>query len=124
MRVRLYMDEDAMSRGLVKALRTRGADVVAASDVGMTHKSDVEHLEYAAEHGLVVYTFNTGDFMALHTSYMQEGRSHAGIVFGDQQRHSIGEQMRRLLALIAVRSAEEMKDQVEFLSVWGDADKS
>lgn len=71
------MDEDAMSRGLVKALRTRGADVVAASDVGMTHKSDAEHLEYAAEHGLVVYTFNTIDFTTLHTNYLQEGRPHA-----------------------------------------------
>lgn len=118
MRVRFYIDEDAMSRGLVKALRTRGADVVVASDAGMTHKSDEEHQEYAAEQGLVVYTFNTKDFMALHTSYLQEGRSHAGIILGDQQRYSIGEQMRRLLTLSAVLSAEEMRDQVVFLSAW------
>jgi hypothetical protein len=35
-------------------------------------------------------------------------RPQAGIVFGDQQRFSVGEQMRRLLRSIALRSAEEM----------------
>lgn len=118
-RVRLYLDEDAMSRGLVKALRTRGADVVAASDVDMSHMPDEQHLEYAAKQGLVLYSFNTKDYMVLHTKYMEQGRSHAGIVLGDQGRYSIGEQMRHLLALISARSAETMRDQVEFLSAWG-----
>jgi hypothetical protein len=30
----------------------------------------------------------------------------------------VGEQMRRLLKLIATKSAEEMKDKIEFLSAW------
>lgn len=36
-----------------------------------------------------------------------------------RQRYSVGEQARRLLKLIATNSAEEMRNQVEFVSVWG-----
>jgi hypothetical protein len=41
------------------------------------------------------------------------------IILG-QQNYSIGEQMRRLLRLISTKSAEEMRNQVEFLSAWGE----
>ncbi len=36
-----------------------------------------------------------------------------------QQRYSIGEQMRRLLKLVAARSAEGMRNRVGFLNAWG-----
>jgi hypothetical protein len=35
-----------------------------------------------------------------------------------QQQFSIGEKLRRLLALMAAVSADEMIDRVEFLSDW------
>jgi hypothetical protein len=80
-------------------------------------RDDVEHLDYAASHGHVLYSRNGGDFYRLHTEYLTEGRSHAGIVVG---RHgfSIGDPLRGLLRLIARRSAEEMANQIEFLSAW------
>jgi hypothetical protein len=59
-----------------------------------------------------------GDFMHLHGEYMSAGRMHAGIIFGDQQRFSVGEQMRRLLRILALRSDEEMQNGYEFLSAW------
>jgi hypothetical protein len=37
-----------------------------------------------------------------------------------QQHYSVGEQMRRLLKLIATRPAEEIRDKIEFLDDWGD----
>lgn len=42
----------------------------------------------------------------------------AGIILANQQQYSVGEQMRRILRLIAAKSAEEMRDWVEFLSAW------
>ena len=51
-------------------------------------------------------------------SILAQGKSHAGIILARQQHYSVGEQMRRLLKLIATKSAEEMKNQVEFLSAW------
>jgi hypothetical protein len=34
-KIRLYLDEDSMSRSLVRALRSRGVDVMTALDAGM-----------------------------------------------------------------------------------------
>src|SRR5258706_4830433 len=118
MQIRLYLDEDAMDSDLVRALRLRGVDVTTALDAGLTNSADEEQLEYAAQLGRTLYTFNVRDFMTLYTSWMAAGKQHAGIIFGHQQRYSVGEQMRRLVRLIQMRSAESMRDKVEFLSVW------
>src|SRR5215207_11721369 len=99
------MDDD-----LVQALRLRGADLQTALEAGLVGRPDEEHLAHSAEAGRVLYTFNVGDFMHLHGGYMSAGREHAGIIFGDQQRFSVGEQMRRLLRILALRSAEEMSN--------------
>ena len=48
--------------------------------------------------------------MHLHGEYMPAGRAHADIIFGDRQRFSVGEQMRRLLRILVFRSAEEMQN--------------
>ena len=119
MTIRLYIDEDAMDKDLVQALRARVVDVITALEAGMIERKDEEHLDYATVQGRVLYSFNVGDFNRLHTVYLTAGKSHAGIVLARQQRYSVGEQMRRLLRLIAARSAEEMRNQVEFLTAWG-----
>lgn len=118
MTIRLYLDEDAMDQDLVRALRIRALDVITALDSGMIERTDRDHLEYATTHGRVLYSFNVGDFYRLHTEYLPEGKSHAGIILAPQQRYSVGSQMRGLLKLIAARSAEEMRNQVEFLGPW------
>ena len=119
MKIRLYLDEDSTRRALVRALHTRGVDVITARDAGMIERRDEEQLEYAAAHGRVLYSFNVGDFWRLHSAFLMQGKSHAGIVLARQQHYSVGEQMRRLLKLVATKSAEEMTNQVEFLSTWG-----
>ena len=118
MTTRLYLDEDSMRRALVIALRARGVDVLTALEAGMIERSDEEHLDYATAQGRVLYSFNVVDFYRLHTAYMTQGKSHAGIILARQQRYSVGEQMRRLLRFIATKSAEQMKNQVGFLSSW------
>lgn len=85
----------------------------------MIEREDREQLEYATVQGRVLYSFNVADFYHLHTIFLTQGRSHTGIILAQQQHYSVGEQMRRLLKLIASRSAEDMKNQVEFLSAWG-----
>jgi predicted nuclease of predicted toxin-antitoxin system len=119
MMIRLYFDEDSMRRSLVRALRARGVDVITALEAGMIEREDAEHLDYATEQGRVLCTFNVGDFYRLHSEYVAQGKPHAGIILMRQQYYSVGEQMRRLLKLMASKSAEEMKDWVEFLSAWG-----
>jgi hypothetical protein len=119
MKISLYLDEDSSAQSLAKALRTRGVTVVTTLDVGMATRDDDEQLDWATAQGYVLCSFNKRDFFRLHTEYLMQGRSHAGIILTQQQQFSIGEQLRRLLNLINAKSAEEMKDQVEFLSAWG-----
>ena len=119
MKIRLYMDEDSMCEALVKALRTRGVDVVTASDERMIHRDDADHLDYATKQGRVLVTRNIQDFYELHTIYLTEGKHHAGIILVPQQRYTVGEEMRRLLKIIAAKPAEAMQNHVEFLNAWG-----
>jgi len=133
MELRLYLDEDSMDQRLVRALRARGMDVETALgakpsemaateyswgalDADMVARSDEEHLAYAAVSDRVLHTFNVADFYELHGQFVEEGREHAGIVLGTQQRYTVGERMRKLLRLRAERTAEEMQNRVLFLA--------
>ncbi|GAG18695.1 unnamed protein product [marine sediment metagenome] len=102
----------------MQTLRARNVDVITALDAGMIEREDAEHLDYATEQGCVLCTFNVGDFYRLHSDYLALGRPHAGIILMRQRYYSVGEQMRRLLRLMASKSADEMKNWVEFLSAW------
>lgn len=115
----LYIDEDALMTALIRALRSRGIDVVTANEIGLDGYPDDQHLEYATSQERVLYSCNVGDFSALHTIYLTTGLSHAGIILVQQQRYSIGEQVRRLLNLMEAAEAEDMRDQRVFLSDWG-----
>ncbi len=115
---KLYIDEDSGDRSLVQALQARGVDVVTASEVGMIEWADNEHLSYATSQDRVLYSFNRGDFLRLHSQYLAEGREHAGILLARQQHYSVGEQMRRVLKVMALKSAADMHNCVEFLSAW------
>jgi len=107
------MDED-----FVQALRSRNVDVLTVADVGMLHRSDEEQINWARQNGRVVFSFNTRDFYRLHTTIIEQGLSHAGIILAPQQRYGIGDLMRGVLKLINTNSSEEMQGQLEFLSNW------
>jgi hypothetical protein len=107
------MDED-----FVQALRSRNVDVLTVADVVMLHRSDEEQIDWARQNGRVVFSFNTRDFYRLHTTIIEQGLSHAGIILAPQQRYGIGDLMRGVLKLINTKSSEEMQGQLEFLSNW------
>lgn len=117
--ISLYLDEDTMDSDLLTALRLRNVDVLSTGEAQMLSRSDEEQLKWALENQRVVYSFNIRDFYRIHTNWVEEGRNHSGIILGFQS-YSIGQQMRRLLRIIASKSAEDMKNQVEFLSAWGE----
>jgi hypothetical protein len=112
--IRLYLDEDTMDKALVSALRARGVDLLTAHEAEMIERQDADHLAFAAREGRVLYSFNVADYCRLQA----QGRSHAGLILAQQQRYPVGEQMRRLLRLVAAKSAEQMHNHIEFLSAW------
>ena len=118
MTIRLYLDEDTSDTALVRALRARGVDVEPAKEAGMTKRGDQEHLEYATAQGRALVSFNRGDYCRLHTDWLTQGKSHAGIILATQQRHTIGERVRRLLNLATALSAQDMQNRLEFLTNW------
>ena len=118
MKLSLYLDEDLRSLGLYLALQNCGVDVVTALEAGLMGQDDERQLNWATEQGRVLCSFNRGDFFRLHTAYLSQGRTHAGIILIKQQQYSIGELTRRLLNLSAAKSAAEMCGQIEFLSAW------
>lgn len=115
--IRLLIDEDAMDHRFVGALRARGVDVTTAGELSTTGFSDEEQLILATQQQRVFYTFNVGDFCQLHSFYMTEKISHSGIIISSQD-YSIGEQMRRVLKLMANKSAKDMENQLVFLSAY------
>ena len=114
--VQLYLDEDTINRRLIRALRSRDIDVVTAHEAGLIAVPDQEHLEYASSMGRAVFTFNTRDFVELHTQYVSATKYHAGVIVSDQTH--IGVILRRLLKLCNTRSASDMQNWLEYLSNW------
>jgi hypothetical protein len=117
-KILLYVDEDSMDEDFVQALRSRNVDVLTVADVGMLHRSDEEQIDWARQNGRVIFSFNTRDFYRLHTTLIEQGLSHMGIILAPQQRYGIGDLMRGILKLINAKSSAEMQGQLEFLSNW------
>lgn len=116
-KIRLYLDEDTQDSDLLMALRLRNIDVVSTGEAKMLSRSDEEQLQWALNNQRIIYSFNVRDFYRIHTYLLENQQHHAGIILGVQS-YSIGEQMRRILRIIATNSAEEMENKVEFLSAW------
>ena len=81
----------------------------------MMSRSDEDQLNWALKNQRVIYSFKVRDFYRVYTTLLENRKSHAGIIL-TQQNYSIGEKMRHILRLIAASSAEDMQNQVEFLS--------
>jgi hypothetical protein len=85
MTIRLYLDEDVWP-GLAGYLREKGYDVLTTEEAGRSNRrlSDESQLEFAAEQGRVLLTFNHCDFAPLDTLWKTAGKRHAGILLCPQ----------------------------------------
>ena len=115
-RIKLYLDEDAQRASLVRALRVRQYNILTCNEAQQTGIPDAEQLGFAISQQRTILTFNRGDFVRLHKDYMSNERTHSGIIVSDQLE--IGVIARRLLKLLDARSAEDMRNWLEFLSNW------
>lgn len=116
--IRIYLDEDAGNKDLVRALRSNGVTVLTALEAGLSGALDAQQLAYATDCECVLYSHNSSDFFRLHTEWITSGREHAGMILAPQQRYSVGEQLRRILRIRASASADSLRNRVEFLGNW------
>lgn len=114
--IRLYLDEDTISRALIRSLRARQVDLLTAQETNSLGMSDEAQLHFAAQEKRTLFTFNTRDFVQLHQGYLQENKHHAGIIVSDQLQ--VGLLTKRLLKLLDTKTAPDMQDWLEFLSSW------
>ena len=118
--IRLYIDEDSFDKSLVAAFRSADFDVTTVADANKQSYSDEDQLAWAAEQERVIYSYNRRDFCRLHNEFLSAERNHAGIIVLRQQRYSVGQQLRGMLTLTAIRTAEDMVNQLVFLSAYID----
>ena len=120
-RICFYLDEDTIKTALIQALRNADLDVVTVADVKRLGYADEEHEEqliWATEQKRVIYSFNIGDFCRLHRDFIAEDKSHTGIILASQQQYSVGQQLRGLLKLAADKSAQDMVNELVFISAY------
>jgi hypothetical protein len=111
---KLHLNENLSPR-LASELRKYGFDVVATQEIeGLLSAPDDVQLAHAASEQRAILTFNIGDFSILHEQYLAEGKEHWGIVLSN--REPIGELIRRILRLLNSISADDLKNQVRWLS--------
>lgn len=101
---------------MARALRDRGYDAMSTPEAGNLGHSDEEQLAHAISERRTILTCNVGDFMQLHTEYLQSNREHCGIIVS--KRLPIREMIRRMFALLNSISADEMRNRLEFLTDW------
>ena len=107
-----------MYGALAKGLRARGVMILTALEAKLIAKPDDEHLAFATQLELVLFSHNITHFCRIHAEWLMDGREHAGIILGPQQRFSIGEELRRILRIRATSTAEDMRNRIEFLTQW------
>ena len=97
-----------------KFLGGRGLDASSARDTGNLGLTDEEQLIYASKEKAAIFTHDT-DFLRIAAKWMEEGKTHHGIIYCHQNSYPIGECLRKLRVLTSVLSAEEMINHIEFL---------
>ena len=108
----VYLDED-VSVLIADLLRARGFAATTALEAGQLHKSDVEQLTYASEHGQAILTHNRHHFEDLARRYFEAGRTHRGIIIAVRRwPHEI---LRRLLVILDQITADEMENRVVYI---------
>jgi len=91
-------------------LQRRGIEAVTVRDLRRLGDSDINHLQRAAAMGYVLCTHDA-DYLVL----AEQGVAHAGIVFGQQHRHGVGDWVRFLELLFAIVDADEMVARIEYI---------
>lgn len=118
MKIKLYLDENAIRNAFVNELRSRGIDVTTTKEQNTDGYTDPQQLEFAYSLGRVIFTYNIHDFDFLHKQYLTQGKHHAGIIFANQLKYDRLKYTRALLNLINNKTAEEMQNNTEFLDFW------
>jgi predicted nuclease of predicted toxin-antitoxin system len=77
--MRFFLDEDLSDR-VARIAGNLGLDAHSVHEVNRRNLDDFEHLDYAAEHNMVMVTRNRNDFLALNDEYHATGKPNCGLL--------------------------------------------
>lgn len=107
--IHFYLDEN-VPVAVAEQLRRRGIVAVTVRDLGLLGESDINHLNLTIAEGRVLYTHDA-DYIGMYTG----GTDHLGIIFGQQQRHGVGDWVKFLELVYSVYTANETKNRLEYV---------
>jgi hypothetical protein len=113
--VRFYLDEDVHTF-IAEAVRLRGYEATTTRDQRRLGAEDPDQLRFTRQRGYTLVTYNVQDYPRLHYEWLATGKHHAGIIIAE--REDPRRNIRALLNLVALVTAEEMVDQLEYLNYW------
>jgi predicted nuclease of predicted toxin-antitoxin system len=119
--MRLYVDEDLVSRHLIQALKRAGHDVSTPGDVALLGHSDTVQLTHAVSDRRICLTRNATDYEDLHNLILVTGGTHPGIltVRADNDRRR---DMQPSHIVVAIKNVSEVlatiQDHVICLNDW------
>lgn len=110
--VSLFLDED-VSVLIAKLVAARGFSALTTLEAGRLRSTDSDQLAFAAAQTRAILTHNRVHFESLAQQYIDEGRSHSGIIIAFRRPpHEIA---RRLLLLLNRITADEMDNQLLYI---------
>ncbi len=110
--IKLYLDEDVHKKAAY-ALRTKGFDVLSASEAEKKGLTDKEQLDYSVSLKRTLFSFNIRDFINLHKQYISEKKEHFGIILSPQI--NISTLIKKLSFKLMMLKPEEMYNQLFWL---------
>lgn len=116
-RLRILLDE-CVQAAVLQALADDGHDVVRPIGSGTSESlSDKAVLEAAAAEKRILVTTDT-DLLTVHAEWIAEGKSHAGVIVG-QQDHDLKRFLRNLRHTLERRETLALRDQVIWIEKAG-----
>jgi len=109
--LRFYLDEH-LDVEIARQLKRRGIDVLTVSKLESFGEGDMQQLHRAIRMGRVFCT-NDSDLVDIAS----QGIEHAGIVFGQQEKHFIGTWVKYLSSLHKDFRPDEMTNLVAYVSM-------
>lgn len=76
MNLKIYLDDCAYSKSLLRLLTEDGHEIQTPIAAGTVGQPDIVHFQYAIDHKMVLLTKNPSDFLKLH----QKISEHYGIL--------------------------------------------
>jgi predicted nuclease of predicted toxin-antitoxin system len=107
--MRFHLDEH-VNPAISAGLRLHGINVTTTADAQLISADDEAHVAFALQEGRVVFT-NDADFIRIH----RRGVSHAGIVYSQRDKRTIGEVVDYLRLMHECMDEGEMLGRVDFL---------